>query len=221
MANSFDISSLPSDMLFQILMQTTNISFADLCIARVAIRQMNEISREVGFYKSVDLISLHVPFRIDENGNVASFYTRCLESGNPTASYLRGILFFFHENNVHEGLWLIKDVVDHDCLMGKYVYRMLHLTLDGRVEEFERIQRKKMREALEANQRRPWSIQIPEVFHRQRAWVLQESDKRKCGCPSISENIWPLTDDDIDHLCHSCFWKHETLHFCDLISAKQ
>ncbi|XP_024016284.1 putative F-box protein At1g67623 [Eutrema salsugineum] len=139
MANSFDISSLPSDMLFQILMQTTNILFADLCRARVAMRQMNEISREVGFYKSVDLISLHVPFRIDENGTVASFYTRCLESGNPRAFYLRGISFFFHENNVHEGLRLIKDAADHDCLMAKYVYHMLRLTLDGRIEDFERV----------------------------------------------------------------------------------
>ncbi|XP_024006456.1 uncharacterized protein LOC112082968 [Eutrema salsugineum] len=136
MATPCNITSFPSDLLNEILLKTASSSYADLCRARISSKTLNDISNEKGFNKFVDLISLKKPWVWDQHGRMTTFFGCCLESGNPTSLFLRGVYVFFYEENLQAGLAIIKDASHAECLMATYCHTMLCLTMDGSDEVF-------------------------------------------------------------------------------------
>ncbi|XP_024006630.1 uncharacterized protein LOC112083128 [Eutrema salsugineum] len=215
-----NLESLPSDLLYEILLKISSNSYADLCLAKVSSKTLNNISNEAGFLRNVDLINIILPWKWDVHGRVGAFFSRCLAAGNPSAQLRRGLSLIFFEHNLQAGCDFIQMASDNGFLMGKYCHTMLHLTMDGTSEVFNSVKAlsredaKKMRLTMEKIFMPAFNFQKPEELVEMVFQAYKKSlSTRICGCLKVPDMQWMgdeyLLETYGDQLCESCFWKLE------------
>ncbi|ESQ37590.1 hypothetical protein EUTSA_v10002858mg [Eutrema salsugineum] len=98
-------TDLPKDLITEIVVKVANTSFADLVRVKTVSRSCNEITQTDGFFKKVNLLFMHYPWK--HRDVVSDFKNRCLDHENPSALFLFGAAEFFKFGKTGEGYAII------------------------------------------------------------------------------------------------------------------
>ncbi|XAR64435.1 hypothetical protein NMG60_11024770 [Bertholletia excelsa] len=125
------ISSLPLDILVDVIARVAANSFCDLFNAQLCCKEFDRAGEDKYTLQHVSIDKLPVIHRWLGREEVNSFFNRCMDSGNPEALFRQGMVEYFNTMRVEVGLEFLRRAAEQGHAEATYVYGMILLSTGG------------------------------------------------------------------------------------------
>ena len=221
------ITSLPRDMLVDVVTRIASESFQDLCNIKICCKDFYETAEDNYVLQNVSMDGFPL-IQWFLNQEASSFWKRCLECNNIECLFREGLreYFKFPNGNIN-GLEILNIAAQRGHKVAMYVYGMILLSsnedneLRSKGLDYLRILRNS--KCIMSSRRNVQNL-TKSIWKNNRMLVRSEiplcNSKETCGGWRVKEGRWLLVDDEDDDIesCEACRWDHEIEFFYNLFN---
>ncbi|KAK9933767.1 hypothetical protein M0R45_020943 [Rubus argutus] len=224
------MTSLPDDLLLEVIAKVASNSFDDLCRIRQSCKEFNKAGQDdyVFQYVSMDKFPL-IPFR--KRKQLSDFLRRCQKCGNAEALYRQGVLDLFSLSKQFEsGFECLKKAASKGHIEAKYTYGVFLACVGGEAKQqgLQSLSTLNGRDLSESRERTMTCIRSMWVNNVivQTMLAYNARAKRCSQCGNLQDNFvvkrgWDNLYEEGDDFngCDSCKMNREVNIFCDRLRS--
>lgn len=217
-----ELTSLPDDMLTEVLSLVASSSLVDLFNLELSCRDLYLASQEKYILQKVSMEKFPAIPWTHMSDKAYKFLKRCRENGNPEALYRQGVVEYFSSMKIDSGFDCLKLAYNMRHLEASYVLGIILLCRDG--DSFQ-----KGLDILKSLYKSTNTIKLRECRRTvstliRTMWIrnyINPSYKADCTNKSwIPKTIgWP-SDEEIDLCCENCKCYEEVVFFCKMLRGE-
>ncbi|XP_076948746.1 putative F-box protein At1g67623 [Bidens hawaiensis] len=220
--STITVKSLPKELLVDVLARVASSSFTDLFNAKLSCKEFLDSTSDDCISQCISIDKFPIIHWFPPSKGVLSFLTHCFEKGNPESMFRQGMIDYFSQVNVKDGLELLKRAAEKGHSEATYAYGMILLS---RGDDQSSQQGLNLLNSMNNSKSRNWNVQdcrnkIDSILSRM--WINNSVtlEKVDTNCQEQDHVIrfkrrgWSLDKDEEIACCDTCLWYRELIYFC-------